>query len=151
MHTGFGAENRTFNGETANENSAGGTSTQKRKILVVEDDFMLAMSMEHTLEGGGFEVAGVAPDAATAIRLATQTRPDLVVMDVRLKGEMDGVAAAVEIWRWLRIRSLFVTGNADIAESPRAAPANAAGVISKPYRDADVLSAIGQALGTAQA
>jgi CheY-like chemotaxis protein len=59
--------------------------------------------------------------------------------------------AALEIWARFRIRSLFITGNAETALSSRAAPANAAGVISKPYRDQDVLNTIGQALTTGQA
>ena len=115
-------------------------------MLIVEDEFLLAMQEELLLLGAGFEVAGPAADAATAVRLAAETQPRLVLMDIRLNGERDGVDAAIEIWQRFGIRSLFVTGNAETALSPRAKAANAAGILSKPYGDREMIRAVKQAL-----
>ena len=118
----------------------------KAKILIVEDEFLLALQTEQLLLESGFTVAGMAADAPTAVRLAGETRPDLVLMDIRLNGPRDGVDAAVEIRDRFGIRSLFVTGNAETARTPRAAAAKAAGVLSKPYRESEVVAAVNQAL-----
>ena len=118
----------------------------RRRVLIVEDEFLLALQVEQLLTDAGFTITGLAADAATAVRLASETRPHLVLMDVRLNGSRDGVDAAVEIWQQLGIQSLFVTGNAETASSPRAKAANAVGILSKPYRDSDILAAVQSAL-----
>ena len=109
------------------------------KILIVEDEFLLAMHMEQVLTEAGFRVVGEACEGEEAIQLAAQTNPDLVMMDVHLRGSMDGVQTAREIWDRFGIRTLFLTGNADIARSPRAADAHPAGVLEKPVDDGKVL------------
>ena len=118
----------------------------KKRVMIVEDEFLLALQMEQLLLSAGFEVTGLAADAATAVRLADETRPQLVLMDVRLNGQRDGVDAAIEIWDRFGIRSLFVTGNTETANTPRAQAAQPVGVLSKPYRETDVIRSIQQAL-----
>ena len=122
-----------------------GGSPIKKRVLIVEDEFLLALQMEQVLLGAGFEVTGLAADAATAVRLAAETQPQLVLMDVRLNGQRDGVDAAVEIWQRFQIRSLFVTGNTETATGPRAEAAHPVGVLSKPYRESDVIRSVQQA------
>jgi two-component system, response regulator PdtaR len=119
---------------------------ERRKILIVEDEFLLALHMELLLDEAGFLVVGGASEAKAAIDLAEATEPDLVMMDVRLRGPMDGVAAATEIWKRFGIRSLFLTGNADVAESARAAKACPFGVLEKPVNDNVVLARVSEAL-----
>src|SRR5687767_7783178 len=60
-------------------------------ILLVEDDFLVSMEMETGLEEAGYEVAGIAATAEDAVALAAERRPALVVMDIRLAGDRDGV------------------------------------------------------------
>ena len=120
----------------------------RNKILIVEDEFLLALHMEQILTNAGFLVVGGASDGENAISLAGETDPDLVMMDVRLRGPMDGVDAATEIWDRFHIRSLFLTGNPDIARSSRAAEAHPVGVLEKPINDSVVVEKVSEALAT---
>ena len=121
----------------------------QNKILIVEDEFLLAMHMEEVLTGAGFKVVGEASAGDEAIHLAAQTTPDLVMMDVNIRGPIDGVDVATKIWDRFGIRSLFLTGNADIARSPRAAEAHAVGVLEKPISDSVVVRKVSEALAAA--
>jgi hypothetical protein len=67
------------------------------RILLVEDDFLVAMQMESTLTEAGFEVVGVASSGEDAIELAISERPRLVVMDIRLAGDRDGIDTALQL------------------------------------------------------
>ena len=68
------------------------------RILVVEDDFLVAMQMESALVEAGFEVAGIAATGEDAIELAISERPHLVVMDIRLAGDRDGIDTALQLF-----------------------------------------------------
>ena len=117
-------------------------------ILLVEDDFLVGMEMETGLAEAGYEVAGIAATAEDAVELAARHRPALVVMDIRLASDRDGVDAALEIFRTLGIRSLFATANNDAQVRARAAPAQPLGWVAKPYRVETLLKAVEEALGT---
>lgn len=121
-------------------------SCRARRILIVDDEFLIAWDLEHTLTAAGLTVVGIAATAECAVHAAERHRPDLVVMDVRLAGSQDGIDAAVEIWRRFHIRSLFITGNPEDTRSRRAEAANAVGVIAKPYRDDEVVGTLCEAL-----
>lgn len=115
-------------------------------ILLVEDDFLVGMEMETGLAEAGYEVAGIAATAEEAVELAARHRPALVVMDIRLASDRDGVDAALEIFRTLGIRSLFATANNDAQVRARAAPAQPLGWVAKPYRVETLLKAVEEAL-----
>ena len=66
-------------------------------ILIVEDETIVAKDIEFTLEGMGYGVAGIADSGEDAVELAEKTRPDLILMDVKLRGRMDGIEAAKRI------------------------------------------------------
>lgn len=122
------------------------SAAEQRKILVVEDEALLALHAEEVLSGAGFLVVA-APNSRIAIRLAQQTMPDLVLMDVRLGRHLpDGVDTAVEIQERFGIPIIFLTANVQMARSPRAAGAKAIGVIAKPYSDLELLRAVTAAL-----
>lgn len=121
-------------------------SSPRPCILVVEDDFLVGMEVETGLEDAGYEVAGVAATAEEAVELAAARRPALVVMDIRLASERDGVEAALEIFRTLGIRSLFASAHVDSHVRARADPARPLGWVPKPYRVETLLAAIGKAL-----
>jgi DNA-binding NarL/FixJ family response regulator len=116
------------------------------RILLVEDDFLVGMEMETGLMEAGYEVAGIAATAEDAVELAALHRPALVVMDIRLASDRDGVDAALEIFRTLGIRSLFATANNDAQVRARAAPAQPLGWVAKPYRVETLLKAVEEAL-----
>ncbi len=79
------------------------------RILIVEDEQLVAMDMEMQLLAFGFEVVGMADTGNEALHLAATVQSDLVLMDVKLRGPMDGVAAAEELQRRAAIPVIFVT------------------------------------------
>jgi DNA-binding response OmpR family regulator len=103
------------------------------RILVVEDDYLASIQAEAALTEAGFEVVGVANTADAALRLASLERPELVIMDVRLAGERDGVDVALDLFRIYGIRSIFATAHYDERVRERARPAEPLGWLPKPY------------------
>jgi DNA-binding NarL/FixJ family response regulator len=132
----------------AREDSAGADERTEppTRILVVEDDFLVAAQIEEALSDAGFDVAGVAASAEEAVELAQSQRPALVVMDVRLAGERDGIHAAVEIFRKLGIRCIFATAYYDRHSLERAQPAMPLGWLQKPYSMVSLVNAVRSAL-----
>src|SRR5262249_48848611 len=82
-------------------------SDEPARILVVEDNFLIALQAETALAEAGFHVIGVAASAEEATELAAAHQPDLVVMDIRLSGTRDGIDVAIELYRDHAIRCLF--------------------------------------------
>lgn len=121
------------------------------RILVVEDEWFISMEIEAILAGAGYEVVGVATAVDDAIGLADQHRPDLVLMDIRLRGDGDGIAAAAEIRRRFGLRSIFVSAHTDPATRERAEPAEPLGWVVKPFSDGELLAAVRDALGSLSA
>jgi CheY-like chemotaxis protein len=113
------------------------------RIIVVEDDALIRLDLATQLRAAGHSVVGTADSATAAVRAVERERPDLVLMDVRLVGEHDGVAAATEIWQRFAIRSLFVSANLDPAARTRAAAANPLGFLDKPFTREGLLAAVG--------
>jgi DNA-binding NarL/FixJ family response regulator len=115
-------------------------------ILLVEDDFLVGMEAETGLEEAGYEVAGVAATADEAVEIAASRRPALVVMDIRLAGERDGVDAALEIFRTFGIRSIFASAHGDAQVRSRAEAARPLAWVAKPYRVETLVKAVRDAL-----
>ena len=132
----------------AREDSAGSDKQAElpARILIVEDDFLVANEIETALSDAGFEVALVAASADEAVELAESQKPALVVMDVRLGGERDGIDAAVEIFRMLGIRCIFATAYYDQHLLERARPAMPLGWLQKPYSMVSLVNAVRRAL-----
>jgi len=103
------------------------------RILVVEDDFLVASEIEVALGVAGFAVTGVAASAEEAIALGQATRPDLAIIDIRLNGPRDGIDAALTLFRDHAIPCVFATAHADEAVRARAAAASPLGWLQKPY------------------
>ena len=103
------------------------------RILVVDDDYLVAAATSGSLRDGGFEVLETAASAEEAIGLARSERPLLILMDIRLAGGRDGIDAALEIFRSLGIRCIFATAHADPVTRARAEPAAPLGWLPKPY------------------
>jgi two-component system, response regulator PdtaR len=113
------------------------------KIVVVEDDVFIRLDLVTHLHSAGHTVAGTADSAADAVRVVENERPDLVLMDVRLIGDKDGIEAAIDIWQRFGIRSLFVSANLDPAARAKAAAANPVGFLEKPFTAHSLLAAVG--------
>jgi two-component system, response regulator PdtaR len=121
---------------------------KKRRVLLVEDDFLVALDLEHALVDADFHVVGVATSAGEAVSLARINEPDIVVMDIHLLGARDGIDAAVEIFRELGIRSVFATAHKDERMLARAEPASPMGWIQKPYVPRDLVRFIEKAMAS---
>jgi two-component system, response regulator PdtaR len=116
------------------------------RILIVEDDYLISTAMEAELAAAGFEVVGVATSALEAIRLAIETIPDLVIMDIRLEGSRDGIEAATEIYKACGIRSLFASAYHNPETRRRAEPSVPLGWVPKPYTMSSLVEAVRKAL-----
>ena len=120
--------------------------TAPPRILIVEDEFLIAMTAEEALEEAGFTVVGIADTYEAAIRLAEECRPHLVIMDIRLKSPKDGIDAAAEIRRRYGIGSLFTSGNQDPSNLDRAASCDPVGWLPKPYLPEELVEWVRQTL-----
>jgi two-component system cell cycle sensor histidine kinase/response regulator CckA len=116
------------------------------RIQVVEDEAIVAMDISSGLRRLGYEIVGVASTGQSAIDLATETMPDLVLMDIRLHGEMDGIQAANIIHQRFEIPIVFLTAHADVSTVQRSMTTAPYGYVLKPFDDADLHRAIELAL-----
>ena len=103
------------------------------RILVVEDETIVAMDLAATLRRMGHEVVGTVGTGSAAIDLARSRTPDLILMDVRLKGPMDGIEAAATIQRQRSTAIVFLTAHADIETVERSKAAAPHGYLVKPF------------------
>ncbi|WP_032936436.1 response regulator [Mesorhizobium sp. WSM3626] len=118
------------------------TPTAGRTILIVEDDYLIALDAEAGLTAAGFSLAGTAVSAEQAVSLALSTRPTLVLMDIRLLGKRDGIDAALELYRDHGIRCIFTTAHGDQEVKLRAEAARPLGWVQKPYSISTLVDAI---------
>ncbi len=116
------------------------------RILIVEDESIVALDLSSRLALLGYEVVGNATRGEQAIALADQLRPDLVLMDIRLDGEMDGISAAERIHHSFRLPVVFLTANAEDDTLARARVAEPFGYILKPFEDRELKTIIEIAL-----
>ncbi|MBE9199718.1 response regulator [Nodularia sp. LEGE 06071] len=116
------------------------------KILVVEDEYILALNLQETLESLKYTVVDIADSATAAIAKANELRPNLILMDIRLRGEQDGIQAAEHIWNTLQIPVIYVTGHSDKNTVERATLTFPFGYILKPIREQELYVAIQTAL-----
>ena len=116
------------------------------RILIVEDEFFIAVVNGDALVDAGHRLVGITATAEEAIAIARAERPDLVLMDIRLAGKRDGVDAAIEIFRTLGIRSIFTTANADAGTRARAEPARPLAWLPKPFSVGKLVAVVEDAL-----
>ena len=122
----------------------------KAKILIVEDDAIVAMDVENRLKNLGYSVLAIVDNGKDAIKKATAYNPDLVLMDIVLKGDMDGIEAAEIIRSSFEIPIIFLTAYADEEKLERAKLTMPFGYILKPFRDRDIKITIEMACYTAK-
>lgn len=122
----------------------------RRRVLIVEDEAVVAMDLHATLTELGYEVLGTATTAGQALYLAGRERPDVVLMDVKLRGAADGVHTASMLRDQLRVPVVFLTANADNPTLRRALEAGAGGFLAKPFERQSLHHALEVALGQAE-
>jgi len=117
-----------------------------QEILIVEDEFLIAQGLCMQIEDMGLSVCGTAASADEAVALAEEFRPALVLMDMRLQGDKDGVDAAMAIHRKVGSQVIFITGSREPATMARIQLDHPAAVLFKPISDAQLSLAIQTAL-----
>ncbi|MBN2077960.1 MAG: PAS domain S-box protein [Spirochaetes bacterium] len=116
------------------------------KILIVEDEAVIGMHIRDSLVGLGYEVCGIAVTGDEAIGLAREHGPDLILMDIVLKGGRDGIATAKTIRSAMDVPVVYMTGNADIATVTRARDTNPYGYVLKPVEVIHLFSTVDTAI-----
>lgn len=116
------------------------------RILIVEDQYFVAVDCELNLRSAGFDCVGLATTAASAFDLAERERPDLIVMDIHLASRVDGVEAAIVIYERLGIRCIFASAHADAGIHKEAERARPLAWVDKPYAASQLVAAVNDAL-----
>ena len=112
------------------------------KILIVEDEWIVAESIKDSLQKLGYGVSDVVASADEAIQKTATDRPDLVLMDIKLQGKMNGIQTADHIFSHYKIPVIFLTAYADSKILQQAVSAKPFGYIVKPFREKELLSTI---------
>ena len=120
-----------------------------KKILLVEDEGMIALDLRRILENFGYEIPFVASRGEEAVKEAAKIRPDLVLMDITLKGTMDGIEAAKKIIS-LNIPVVYSTGASDNKTLKKVSEMPVYGFIVKPYIEKELITTIEIALNKHQ-
>lgn len=116
------------------------------KILIVEDEIIVAEDIAGRLRKLGYAVAGLVDSGEQAMQKVAETQPNLILMDIVLKGNIDGIAAASQIKNQFNIPSVFLTAYADEKTLERAKQTNPFGYIVKPFQQKDLRATIEIAL-----
>jgi diguanylate cyclase (GGDEF)-like protein/PAS domain S-box-containing protein len=118
----------------------------KERILIVEDESIVALDIANSLESLGYIVAGQTDRGETAVQIVEEIQPDLVLMDIRLKGQMNGIQAAEQIFTLFDVPIVFLSAHSDTLTLQSAALSQAYGFITKPFEARELKSTIAMAL-----
>ncbi len=112
------------------------------KILIVEDEAIIALDIRNILSQYGYQVSGLASSGEESIQKARELNPDLVLMDIKLKGRMDGIEAGHEIHNRFRIPVVYLTAFGEEKTLESVPPNNGFMRIVKPFEENDIRCAI---------
>src|SRR5580704_1546935 len=129
-------------GELMDAAAVAGDGTDAKRLLVVEDQRIICRDICKTLEELGYVVCATARSSDEALEQSAAHHPDLVLMDIRIIGQVDGVEVATELKRRHQVPVVFLTGNTDEETLQRAFRAEPDGYLSKPFTRATLRSAI---------
>jgi CheY-like chemotaxis protein len=124
--------------------------TPRSKIIIVEDEIIIALDLKLRLENLGYNVIHTAFNGEDAIKRTGETSPDLVLMDIQLNGEMDGIYVAQQIRRLYNIPFIYLTGSYENSLIERAKQTNPIGFINKPFDESEIQNLIEMAISQKQ-
>ncbi|MFC1549641.1 response regulator [Nitrospirota bacterium] len=107
----------------------------RRKILIVEDEMLAALYLKTTILDLGYDVLDIAPSGEKAVEISRGRKPDMVFMDIRLAGEIDGIEAAKEILKIHSVPLVFLSAYSDDKTIKSAQAINHAGFYEKPINE----------------
>src|SRR5262245_31851946 len=111
-------------------------------VLIVEDERIVARDLQRTLLGFGYDAFAIAASCEEAISRASEKRPAVVLMDIRIKGELDGIATARILRERFATAVVYLTSHSDPDTLQRATATEPSGYLQKPVRPAELRSAI---------
>ncbi len=106
-----------------------------KNLLVIEDEGIIALDLQNCLQRLGYTVPAVADSGEEAVKLATEIQPDLILVDIRLSGKIDGIEAVERIRAHFDIPVVYLTALLDDDTLQRAKATNPAAFLSKPYEE----------------
>jgi DNA-binding LytR/AlgR family response regulator len=118
----------------------------KVNVLVVEDESIVSKDIQHSLKKLGYTVVGAAATGEKALEIARTEKPDIVLMDIMLKGDMNGVEVAEIVRRELNVPVIFLTAYADESTLSKAKVTEPYGYIIKPFKEIDLHTSIEMAI-----
>jgi PAS domain S-box-containing protein len=110
--------------------------------MVVEDEALVALQIKEALEARGMEVPVMASSGEEALRKVTQTEPDVIIMDIRLKGELTGIEVARRVRASLRIPVIYLTAHSDSETLRQATETDPSGYLVKPFDERALYAAV---------
>ena len=116
--------------------------SEKIKLLIVEDEMIIAANISLQLTEMGYEVTGIVPRGEEALVHVKDNPPDIILLDINLKGDLDGIETAREMQKTQDIPVIYLTANVDDAHFNRARDTHPYGFIAKPYKKLDLQRAI---------
>jgi two-component system, response regulator PdtaR len=121
-----------------------------KKVFIVEDDLILNLLYESYMEKLGFETTGELVYGKTAVELAKKIEPDLILMDIALEGDMDGIQAMHEIRKFSDVPVIYITGNSDPQHREKARKTDYLDYLIKPIEFEDLKTSIEKHLSNIQ-
>jgi len=118
------------------------TDTPRARILIVEDENLVALDIERGLKRLGYSIVGVVNNGLDALQKAEEEYPDLILMDIQIKGEIDGIETSERLHRNFNIPVVFLTAHADEATLQRAKLTGPFGYVLKPFEETELHTAI---------
>ncbi len=109
-----------------------------KHVLIVEDESLVAMEISKTVQKQGFEVTGICTDSDCALKSAQKEQPNIVLMDITIKGDKDGIETARLLLQKYRLQIIFLTAFADEKHIQSAVSLGALGYLTKPIRTAEL-------------
>jgi two-component system, response regulator PdtaR len=120
---------------------------QAPRVLIVEDQYFVAVDCELQLRSVGIDCVGLATTAAEALDIAEREHPDFALMDIRLASVADGVEAAIVMYERFGIRCIFASAHADATIRKLAERAHPLGWLDKPYTGGQLVATVRECLG----
>ena len=108
------------------------------RILIVEDEILVARDLEQQLAALGYQIVGIAATGARALQLVAETQPHLILMDIRLQGALDGITTAEQIRQQYLLPVVYLTAHTDSATVERARITEPFGYILKPFEEREL-------------
>ena len=112
--------------------------SDSKKVLIVEDDMIISLVVENMVKELGHKVIGKAVSGEEAVKISIQEKPEILLMDIRLKGDMDGIETVAKIKEFVQVKVIYLTGNSDRLNFERAQNTDFEDLIVKPFTIGDL-------------